>query len=419
MTSVSEQVYASALTQVAGVGARLLFDLKTHFASYSSAWNADPVEWLDLPGVTGGLKDRFSEHRSRFDVEEFSQELKNKGIEVLVIDSPEFPELLMETSSPPPVLYVKGDISCLVPDKVAIVGTRKASEYGRESARRLARDLVDLGLVVVSGMALGIDGSAHEGALEGGGQTIAVLGNGVDVIYPEEHEALYMQICEKGLLVSEKPPGSPPLRENFPSRNRIISGLSRAVVVVEAPINSGALITADCASDQNRLVFAVPGSIKSYSFKGCHKLIKQGAKLVEDVDDIVTEFGVSKFELLRDQREKLQERLFREETRAIPLVNEGAPGAIPSEKTEKVKSHSVKPKVQKDIEVRDVAHPPQPKLADEEITLLDEISYEEAIHINNLARKLKLSIAELSARLTLLEIKGLVKSLPGGFYQRL
>ncbi len=421
MEKSGEQIFASALCQVAGVGTRLLIELKTHFGSYSAAWDASAVEWLDVPGVTAGLKDRFDEFKSSFDIEEYARSLSSKEIKVLAIDSPNYPEILKQIASPPPVIYLIGNLQHLEPDKVAIVGTRKASEYGKEVARKLARDLVDLGLVVVSGMALGIDGSAHEGAIDGGGPTIAVLGSGVDVVYPDEHVNLYREIRELGLIISEQPPGSPPLRENFPSRNRIISGLCVATVVVEAPLGSGALLTAHYAIEQGRDVFAVPGSVNSYSFKGNHKLIKDGAKLIEDVDDIVTSFRVSKFDLLKMEQEKSQRKLFAEEVRTIPFLEEtlvSDEASLKRPKTNRARRSSEKASVESDT-VDEKVTTQLPKLTEEELSLLSELSYSDGTHINNLARKLKLSMAELSARLTLLEIKGLVKSLPGGFYLRL
>jgi len=418
MNGLSEDIYAAALLKVPGVGRGFLFELKTHFGSYRSAWDADPVEWLDVPGATGGLKTRFEELKNSFDIDTFSAELRERNIFLLSVDSPDYPDALAQISSPPPVLYCIGNRSCLLPDKISIVGTRKASTYGKETARRLGMEIADLGLAVVSGMALGIDSSAHEGALEAGGLTIAVLGCGVDVVYPEEHRNLYTRIIEKGLVVSELPPGSPPLRENFPDRNRIIAGLSMATVVVEAPLNSGALITARFANDEGRTVFAVPGNVTSANFKGCHKLIKEGAKLIEDADDIVTELGVSKFELLKKQREKFQRQLFVESEPALTANEQEAPKGT-ALSTAKRSTSTVSPRSRKDRAKPLAESVTEKKLAEEEVALLNELSYSDGIHINDLARKLKLSIAELSARLTLLEIKGLVKSLPGGFYLRL
>ena len=200
-----------------------------------------------------------------------------------------YPHLLAAIPDPPDELWVAGEVGILNATCVAIVGSRAASQYAMEIARSLASDLARCGLVVVSGMARGVDGAAHRGALEGGGQTIAVLGSGLHVPYPAEHRTLMTEIVASGAVISELPPDTPPLQHHFPLRNRIISGLSRAVVVVEAGEQSGSLITARCALEQGREVMAVPGNALSGRNKGSHALLKDGAKLVEGVDDILEE----------------------------------------------------------------------------------------------------------------------------------
>ena len=200
------------------------------------------------------------------------------------------PAQLLATSDMPPVLWYRGSLDCLQQPAVAIVGSRAASPVAIETARRLATDLAARGITVVSGLARGVDSSAHRGALETG-RTIAVLGSGVDRIYPSEHLELADRIAENGLVVSEYPPGTPPLAFHFPMRNRLISGLSRAVVVIEASDKSGSLITAMCAAEQGRDVMAVPGNVLSGRNRGGHALIRDGAKIVECADDIVAELG--------------------------------------------------------------------------------------------------------------------------------
>lgn len=200
-----------------------------------------------------------------------------------------YPTVLGSIHDPPPTLWIKGDGDILRMPAVAIVGSRAASPYGLEVARRLAADVARRGLAVVSGMARGVDSAAHRGALEAGGFTIAVLGCGVDVIYPREHAALANRICARGAIVSEVAPGTPPLKHHFPKRNRIISGLALAVVVVEAAEGSGSLITADCALEQGRAVLAVPGNVLGGRNCGSHALLRDGAKLVECADDILEE----------------------------------------------------------------------------------------------------------------------------------
>lgn len=194
--------------------------------------------------------------------------------------------------TPPPVLFTRGKPINDPSLKVAIVGTRRCSAYGKVIAEQLAYDLAQLGITVVSGMARGIDSAAHRGALKALGNTIAVIGCGLDIVYPPENEELYQEIVSNGTLCSEQPLGTPPLKYNFPSRNRIISGLSLGVLIVEAPLRSGTMITADFALEQGREVMVVPGNIKSSKSKGCHKLLKQGACLIENVEDILDVLNV-------------------------------------------------------------------------------------------------------------------------------
>jgi DNA processing protein len=213
------------------------------------------------------------------------------GVEAIRWDEDGFPPLLRAIRDPPPVLWMRGRREALARPAVAIVGSRAASPYALEVAARLGGELADRGLVVVSGLARGADGAAHRGCLRAGGVTVGVLGSGPDTIYPAEHRDLAISICEKGALVSELGPGAPPLPEHFPLRNRLISGISLAVVVVEASEKSGSLITARCALEQGRDVLAVPGSILSGRNRGSHALLKDGATVVETADDILEGLG--------------------------------------------------------------------------------------------------------------------------------
>ncbi|WP_372771022.1 DNA-processing protein DprA [Pseudoalteromonas sp.] len=217
---------------------------------------------------------------------------KSNNIEIIHFSHPKYPQLLKEISSPPLVLFCKGDIELLNTPKIAIVGSRNATEIGRQVSKDIATNLALNDFCVVSGMARGIDSCAHQGALQVERNTIAVLGTGVDVCYPKRAMGLYEQIAEKGLIISEYLPGTTALAANFPRRNRIISGLSLGTIVVEAEQKSGSLITAKYALEQNREVFAVPGSVYNELAKGCHSLIKQGAKLIENCDDIFAELSV-------------------------------------------------------------------------------------------------------------------------------
>ena len=213
------------------------------------------------------------------------------GIAAVPIWAPEYPALLRTIVDPPSVLWVRGDVGALAGRSVAVIGSRAATPYALEVARRLAGELAGRGVTVVSGLARGADAAAHRGSLEAGGSTVAVLGSGPDVIYPAEHRDLAVSISKCGALVSELGPGAPPLPEHFPMRNRLISGISLAVVVVEASEKSGSLITARCGLEQGRDVMAVPGSVLSGRNRGSHALLKDGAKVVESADDILEGLG--------------------------------------------------------------------------------------------------------------------------------
>lgn len=211
------------------------------------------------------------------------------AIDIVSWGDPDYPALLREIHGPPSVLYLKGQREVLSRPQLAIVGSRNATRAGLDHARQFGRALAERGFVVTSGLALGVDGAAHQGALEGGGPTLAVLGTGVDVAYPASHQSLAQAVANQGALLSEFPPGTPPRAGHFPRRNRIISGMCQGTLVVEAGVKSGSLITARLALEQGREVFAIPGSIHNPLARGCHQLIRQGAKLVESVADIEEE----------------------------------------------------------------------------------------------------------------------------------
>ena len=217
------------------------------------------------------------------------EDIKNQTLKAVHIGGKGYPEHLENIYVPPPVLFYRGSTS-LDGFSIAIVGSRRCSRYGKDAAAYISRSLSGMGITVVSGLALGIDRIAHENSICEKGKTIAVLGSGLDIIYPPENKGLYQDILDQGAVITEFPPGTPPLRQNFPIRNRVISGISRGVIIVEAGIKSGAMITGKTALEQDREVFAVPGSIFSNTSRGCHKLIKSGAKLVDSIDDILEEF---------------------------------------------------------------------------------------------------------------------------------
>lgn len=223
------------------------------------------------------------------DYEAIVESIRQKQFGAIYIGGPGYPEGLTDIHLPPPVLFYKGRKK-IGDFNIAVVGSRKCTRYGREAAAYVSRELSGMGIPVVSGLALGIDSTAHRASVDEKGGSIAVMGCGPDIIYPPENKRLYREVISNGTVLTEFPPGMPPLRQNFPVRNRIISGISRGVIIVEAGRRSGAMITGEIALEQNREVFAVPGSIFSSASRGCHRLIKNGAKLVDCLDDVLEEF---------------------------------------------------------------------------------------------------------------------------------
>jgi DNA processing protein len=280
---------------------------------------------------------------------------------LLAIGDDAYPRALLDTPDPPVVLYARGRIELLNSPAVAIVGSRNATPQGLRDAEAFARALSDAGLAIVSGLALGIDAAAHRGGLAGAASSIAVMGTGPDLIYPKRNRDLADRLAQDGCLISELAIGAPPLAGNFPQRNRMISGLSRGVLVVEAALRSGSLNTAHSALEQGRDVFAVPGSIHSALSKGCHLLLKEGAKLVESADDVLAEFGI--------------------------VGAGGAPKESP------------------------------PDCAVKRDPLLEEMGFAPA-SIDQLSQRTGLDAAKLAAHLSRLEVAGRVRALPGGWYQR-
>lgn len=294
--------------------------------------------------------------------EAFRADVETLRESVIVLCDADYPPLLREIVDPPLVLHVRGDRSLLAAPSVALVGSRRASAYGVNAAARLARDLARAGVVIVSGLARGIDGAAHASTLDAGGKTIAVLGTGLDVVYPREHRHLHERIAREGLLVSEFAPGTIPRAQNFPIRNRVISGLSLGTVIVEATGRSGSLITARLAAEQGREVFAVPGPIFSATSEGPHRLIQYGAKLVHDVDDVFDEIP------------------------ALPR-----PAATPAT-VERI----------------------EPALK----SVLDVFRYDEPVGIDEAATRLARTVSSLAAPLLTLEMSGWIRAVPGARYVR-
>src|ERR1043166_1064335 len=278
---------------IKGIGAVRMQALIHHFGDLKEAWNAAPAE-LAQAGLGLKLIERIVQARGQVDLEKVWKKIEAQNIDILAWEDEAYPQRLKEIEQPPPVLYLRGEY---LPDDlfaVAIVGTRRVTPYGRQITEELASYLAANGITVISGLARGVDAIAHQTALKAGGRTIGILGSGVDKIYPPEHRSLAEKMMERGAIISDYAPGTPPDATNFPPRNRIISGLSLAVVVVEAGETSGALITAEFAAEQGREVFAVPGSILAPQSKGTNKLIQKGALPLLSVDDLMQALNLTR-----------------------------------------------------------------------------------------------------------------------------
>lgn len=273
----------------------LLKRLHTYFGDLAAAWQADDADLLAVEGIGLLLGSQLADYRQRVDPNQCLEQREEQGSNFWTPADPDYPALLFEITDPPPLLYYKGrtDLARAVQTmpSVAIVGTRDPSDYGQRWTRRLAQHLASHDVIVVSGLASGIDRHAHSQTLDSGGLTIAVLGTGVNRVYPWNNEALQARIAQEGLLLSEHPNDAPPDRAHFPRRNRIIAGLSRATVVTEAPLRSGALITARLANDYGREVYALPGSLDNPASLGCLDLIRQGAQMIWDETTLIQDLG--------------------------------------------------------------------------------------------------------------------------------
>ncbi len=365
------------LNMTPGIGPRAAAKLLERFGSADAVYSAtrSELEQLRLPPEA---VDAIIARELRSDAEAEIESVKRLGGDILLLDDGVYPSSLREIYDPPIVLYVKGAWSeCLDQPCIGVVGSRRCSTYGQNSASMLARDLAGRGITIVSGFARGIDAAAHRGALEAGGRTIAVLGTGIDEIYPRDHAKLAAEIlAHGGALVTQFPLKTPPVSENFPYRNRIISGLSLGIVVVEAAENSGSLITARLAIEQNRDVFAVPGNITSRNSFGTNYLIKgAGAKLVQQWQDIATELPqqiAAKLLPPATKKETISDRL--------SLVPEGLSGT--------------------------------------ETSVFRLLTPDSPAHIDWLIEKSKLPVSALTAALLSLEIRDLVRALPGRCFVR-
>jgi DNA processing protein len=282
-----------ALHLVPGVGNIAFKKLLERFGDPTEVFRAKLTDLAQVEGLRKHIAQKVVQREFSLDPHKVLRDLEKQGASLVVYSDPTYPVPLREIHDPPMVLYTKG---LAIPGQttfVAIVGSRNSTPYGVKTAENLAQGLARRGLGVVSGLARGIDSAAHWGCIEGRGFSVGVLGTGIDAVYPLSNKKLFAVMVEKGAVITEFPPNTPPEPKNFPIRNRLISGLSRGVIVVEATMKSGSLITASVALEQGREVFAVPGSVHSFKSTGCHFLIKQGAKLVENADDVLDELGLN------------------------------------------------------------------------------------------------------------------------------
>jgi DNA processing protein len=357
---MSDLKYWLGFNLVKGIGPAKVQALLDYFGNLGTAWHASELQ-LQKIGLDQRTIQSFFEARSQLDLDVILAEIEAKQIQLLARQSPDYPAYLQEIPNAPPFLYMQGGLQEIDHLAVAVVGTRRLTAYGRQVTRDLVTGLVRNGVTIVSGLARGIDAIAHKTALDMGGRTIAVLGSGLDCIYPAEHRPLAQQIVAgQGAVITEYALGVQPEGKNFPPRNRIISGLSLGVVIVEAGEKSGALITANFAAEQGRDVFAVPGNINSVASQGPNRLIQEGAKLVTAVDDILDELNL---------------QLVAEQTAVQKIIPETA----------------------------------------EEAALLTHLTYE-PIHIDELRRETGFSSSLTSSTLTLMELKGIVQQVGGMNY---
>ena len=357
-----------AMNRVTGLGAITAKRMAERFGSLAAAFEASESDLRTVAGIGLDKAQQFwSDLRQARADDELARAAK-KGVKLVTWDDPGYPALLKQIADPPLVLYVAGAVEALDRPTVAIIGTRRPTIYGRDCARRFGYQLASAGYMVVSGLALGIDTEAHTGAVQAKGVSVAVLGGALDCLFPKENAKLARAMIERGgAVVSEYPFGRQPDRQTFPMRNRIVSGLSKGVLVVEAPFNSGTMITVNQALDQNRSVMAVPGRIDSPVSQGCHKLLREGARLVTCADDVIEELQ----DLMAGMRQ--------------------APAARPAEP----------------------AHPPESVLTPEERAVLAQLGAD-GVLVDEVVRTSGLDAGKVNALLVGLQIKRHVRVLPGG-----
>lgn len=352
--------YWIAFSRIEGIGPRKLKYIYNYFSDMQSAWEADSYE-LKKTGL--GLNDIEKIITGRTTIKpalELEKSLQH-DINTITIKDESYPSLLKEIYDPPPLLYIKGSVPSDEDVTLAVVGTRKTTQYGRQITPELVSQFSQAGLTIISGLALGIDALAHQSAIKSGGKTIAVLACGLDIIYPVTNDYIGKSIINTGgSLISEYPPGTLPLKQHFPVRNRIISGLSQGVVIIEGNEDSGSLITARCALEQNRDVFAVPGNITSVTSRGPHKLLKLGAKLITSANDVLIELNIDQIKKISQNKKIIHQS--KEEKKLLSILSS------------------------------------------------------DPLHIDELTQKSKLNISIINSTLTKMEMRGLVRNLGGMYY---
>ena len=385
------------LSLVQGVGPKTVQFLIDILGSAEKVLNATPSELKKIEGLSAKLQSSLLQKQLGCSLERELELIQEYGCHIITFYDEAYPPALKEIDTPPLLLYVRGELKPEDAFSIAIVGSRNAKDYGRRVSYQLAHQLVNRGMTVISGFAQGIDTCAHRGALEAGGRTVAVLGNGLSLIYPAGNKELVEKVVESGALISEFPMGMKPMSENFPRRNRIISGLSIGTVVVEASNRSGALITARHAIEQGREVFAVPGEIFSELSAGTHSLIDKGAKLISTVDDLV---------------DALPPRTIRQISALKPATAQEKKADITQvpEITKNASKPIEKLTVQPPVETKSVVPPPD--LTADEKTIFDAIEVPSS-HIDTIVRTTQLPISQVSSVLLMLELKGVVRQLPG------
>lgn len=390
------------LSLIQGVGTKSAHFLIDILGCAEKVLNATPSELEKIEGLSTKLKNSLVQKQLGCPLERELELIQEFGCNVITFYDAAYPPLLKEIDTPPLLLYVRGELKPEDNLSIAIVGSRNAKDYGRRVSYQLAHQLVNRGMTVVSGFAKGIDTCAHRGALEAGGRTIAVLGNGLSLIYPAGNKDLVDKVVESGALISEFPMGMKPMAENFPRRNRIISGLSIGTVVVEASNRSGALITARLASEQGREVFAVPGEIFSELSTGTHSLIDKGAKLISTVDDLI---------------DALPSHTIRQITSSKPATSQQTNRQV-SQVPESTKNET-KPinKTTEETPINTAPVAPPPDLTTDEKTIYNAIEIPSS-HIDTIVRTTELSISQVSSVLLMLELKGVIQQLPGKLFAK-